>query len=224
MKYLNGDARIMSAKAASMLKSWAPLATAVALFVTLIATSGQSKARLQEVRDQRDSTAVHLRRELNLSEELFTAGDSLAFVKLLTRGGDTLQLRELPARAKYLYFGRNSCLPCQILQAGWASADPAKLDSVVFITFHPDSTLAPDSTHNSMSWVHDATTNIKFVNRVPTVVVRSPDNLVTSAVHGSLIKATSALDMWGVIKKEVVERELRNARLSRGSADSLVRP
>lgn len=198
--------------------TWVPLATAFVLFLALIGTSARSRSQLHQLRAQQDSATLDLRRQASIAQDLLVAGDSLPSAKLLTSHGDTILLRDLPAQAKYLYFGRGSCPPCQILEAGWAAANSAKLDSVVFITFHPDSTLAPDTSHNSLSWIHESPASVRYVHLVPTVVVRSPNNRVESVVHGSLLKAAAALDMWSVIPAEPVLQELESARLRRGPA------
>lgn len=205
----------MSAKSSGF-NTWVPLATALVLFLALIGTAARSRSQLHRFRAQQDSSATELQRQAVLTQELLVAGDSLPSAKLLTSHGDTVLLRELPAQAKYLYFGRGSCPPCQILESGWAAANSARLDSVVFITFHPDSNLAPDTSHNSLSWIHQSPDSVRYVNFVPTVVVRAPSNRVESVVHGSLLKVTAALDMWGVISADPVLQELENARRRRG--------
>jgi hypothetical protein len=100
----------------ALTKSWIPLTTAVALFGLLVLMSGRNKQALGNIVAARDSALVAVDRERQEDASLLTGGDTLPLVTLINARGDSVDLQELPAKDKYLYFGRADCPGCMILR------------------------------------------------------------------------------------------------------------
>lgn len=198
----------MSAKT----RPWIPLATAVVLFAVLVLSAAKDRKQIREISDARDTLIVEADRDAEENASLLTGGDTLPDVTLRSPTGDLIQLRSLPARDKYLYFGRAECLGCVILRPFIEAVPPARRDSIVTIAFSPDSNLSEGAaSFADYVWVHRRGTRRHFVVHIPTLVVRRPDNRVLTAAHGSLTRVASLFDFFGIVKQSEVSVALDSA-------------
>jgi hypothetical protein len=193
-------------------KAWIPVATAVVLFGVLVLSTTRDRNQIRVVSEARDSSSARAERTAEENASLLTAGDTLPEVTLRTPSGDSIELRRLPAREKYLYFGRADCMGCVILRPFIDAVPVARHDSIVTIAISPDSNVSGEAaTFGDYTWVHRRGTRRRFVVHIPTLIVRSADNRVLSVAHGSLTKVASLFDLFGIVKKSDVSAALDSA-------------
>lgn len=191
---------------------WIPLGTAFLMFLMLTFSMTRGRRQISSLVLQRDSVVVKAREMTRENRGLLAAGDTLPSIQLRGANGETVDLRALPEKFKYLYFGRADCPGCIILRPFIDDMPRSHRDSLLIIAFHPDSNVNQVQRAGAdFSWIHGRDTRRRFVLRIPTLIVRGPNNRVLSVAHGSLMGVASLFDLFGHLSRSDVSNALDSA-------------
>lgn len=195
-----------------------PSAVAISTFTALLAVGGVALAtrtyrvNVRIYAAHLDSARTALREARKWDAEQVHPGDTLPHAKLVGRDQKQIWLSQLPSHYKYLYFGRVGCPPCELLEPFWAEIPQARLDSVAFIEFDPAKDSRPRGVHAQYAWLHDTRDTRQYVDRVPTLIVRSPGGRVLTVAHGSIFSVGRVLDVFGLMSAERIKARVDSAR------------
>jgi thiol-disulfide isomerase/thioredoxin len=160
------------------------IASAVLLFAVLVVDHERSARELARTVAEIDTLRNRIMVSRANQDSVLAPGDLLPNVPVES-GDVTTSLRELASDHSFVYFSRDDCLPCQILQPLLTGLSRTAKAKIIVVSMTPSDAGVIDSTIASARLQQRGTLG-KSVQGIPTLVHVDRDGTVLSVAHASL--------------------------------------
>lgn len=183
------------------------LAATICLFLGIIIQQRYANDRTtRSVHATADSTIRVWAASAARRDSLLESGMRLQPWTVVSASGDSLTLDRLAGRYPYMYFYRNDCAPCALIQGLFSTESIASRDSVAFIAYRNSRELAPEAGLHHFAWRGSARHAPRTpILAVPSVIVARSDGRIVSVGHSSVFRVRDVFAMYGVIKMEAID-------------------
>ena len=179
-------------------------ACSVLLFIVLVIDHERSVREIASAVSEIDSLHSRILVTRANQDSLFAVGDVLPDIPLLSGDTDSLSLRGLAARHGFLYFGRDDCLPCQILRPLLAGLPRASRTTLAVVSMSPsDSGDQGEDIINARLQMRGSLG--RRVQGTPTLIHVAADGTVLSVAHASLPRVLRMITTFQLASSAVVD-------------------
>jgi hypothetical protein len=198
------------------LKRQAPLIIALVANALLLAMVGfvrsDTNQTIRVIAAQRDTVLRQLQLTRN---ELTKAGDSVPRIRIVNSLGDTTTLSELVRNGgvRYVYFYRDDCPACGVLEPHLNAIPQPRKDSMVFIAYHAAMNLPAADKPRHWSWIRGSDVR-RHIRGIPTLFTVRDNGIVESVAHSALEDVSAVLDLYGMVSKQAVDSSKRAVEAS----------